>query len=150
LLNGSLKACVLLLGGERLLWTEPRIYHLQVILQLGCRRPASSNVRKPPIVRNPKDERALRTFTAKSWKRTPDGHENLLKEILPFRRISRVNAGNAPERRSVCLEESTEPILEIRRKQSAPAWEHERQLKTGALRRGDASLMVESGLSSSP
>ena len=59
LLNGGVKAFLLLLGGERLLWTGLRVHHLQVARQLGCRQAVSSNVRKAPIVRNPKDERAL-------------------------------------------------------------------------------------------
>ena len=148
MLNGGLKAFVLLLGGERLLWTELRVYHLQVTRQLGCRQPASSNVRKTPIVRNPKDECALRTLTPKSWKGTPDGYKDLLKKILPFRRISRVNAGNASERRPVCLKQSTEPPLEIRRIQIAPEWEHERQPKSGAFSPKRALSRLDDSLNS--
>jgi hypothetical protein len=103
-LNGRVKAFVLLFGGERLLWTELRVYHLQVTRQLGCRQPASSNVRKAPIVRNPKDECAFRTLAPKSWKGTPDRDKDLLKKIFPFRRISRVNAGNTSKGRPVCLQ----------------------------------------------
>ena len=139
---------MLLLGGERLLWTGLRVYHLQVTRQLGCRQPASSNVRKAPIVRNPKDECALRTLTPKSWKGTPDGYKDLLKKILPFRRISRVNAGNASERRPVSLKQSTEPPLEIRRIQKAPEWEHERQPKSGAFSPKRASSRLDDSLNS--
>ena len=119
-MNGSVKASLLLLGGERLLWAGLRVHHLQVARQLGCRQAVSSNVRKAPIVRDPKDERTLGTFTTKSWKGTPDGYDNLLKEILPFCGIWRVNTGNPSERWPMCLKQSTELPIEVRRIQRAP------------------------------